>query len=63
VWDFPRSYGHMLDCLGVLATNFGKPDARWEKFPRRDVFIADKDGRFRQRTDSPRGRVRFDVPQ
>ena len=28
----------------VLATNFGKPAALFEKFPRRDVFIADKDG-------------------
>jgi len=29
----------------VLATNFGKPAALFEKFPRKDVFIADKDGR------------------
>jgi oxalate decarboxylase len=28
----------------VLATNFGKPAALFEKFPHRDVFIADKDG-------------------
>jgi oxalate decarboxylase len=30
--------------LDVLATNFGKPASMFEKFPRRDVFIADKDG-------------------
>ncbi len=29
----------------VLATNFGKPPAVFEKFPHKDVFIADKDGR------------------
>jgi len=28
----------------VLATNFSKPAALFENFPRRDVFIADKDG-------------------
>ncbi len=28
----------------VLATNFGKPAGLFEKFPSRDVFIADKDG-------------------
>ena len=28
----------------VLAKNFGKPAALFEKFPRRDVFIADKGG-------------------
>ena len=28
----------------VLATNFGKPEALFKKFPRKDVFIADKDG-------------------
>jgi oxalate decarboxylase len=28
----------------VLATNFGKPAALFEKFPHKDVFIADKDG-------------------
>ncbi|APW64040.1 cupin domain-containing protein [Paludisphaera borealis] len=28
----------------VLATNFSKPAALFEKFPRADVFIADKDG-------------------
>jgi oxalate decarboxylase len=28
----------------VLATNFGKPAALFEAFPRRDVFIASKDG-------------------
>jgi oxalate decarboxylase len=31
--------------LDVLATNFKKPSAVFEKFPRSDVFIADKDGR------------------
>jgi oxalate decarboxylase len=29
--------------LDVLATNFGKPVTLFEKFPKRDVFIADKD--------------------
>jgi len=29
----------------VLATNFGKPASVFEKFPRKDVFIADKNGR------------------
>jgi oxalate decarboxylase len=28
----------------VLATNFGKPAALFEKFPKKDVFISDKDG-------------------
>ncbi len=28
----------------VLATNFGKPAALFEKFPRKDVFITDQDG-------------------
>ncbi len=28
----------------VLATNFGKPASLFEKFPHKDVFIADKDG-------------------
>jgi oxalate decarboxylase len=28
----------------VLATNFGKPAALFEKFPRKDVFITDKEG-------------------
>jgi oxalate decarboxylase len=28
----------------VLATNFGKPASLFETFPRKDVFIADKDG-------------------
>jgi hypothetical protein len=28
----------------VLATNFGKPAALFEKFPRKDVFITDKGG-------------------
>ena len=27
----------------VLATNFGKPAELFEKFPRKDVFIADKE--------------------
>jgi len=31
--------------LDVLATNFGKPPALFEKFPHKDVFIADKKGR------------------
>ncbi|HTU16924.1 MAG TPA: cupin domain-containing protein [Gemmataceae bacterium] len=30
--------------LDVLATNFGKPEALFKKFPRKDVFIADKHG-------------------
>jgi oxalate decarboxylase len=30
--------------LDVLATNFGKPGSVFEKFPHRDVFIADKHG-------------------
>jgi oxalate decarboxylase len=30
--------------LDVLATNFGKPEALFKKFPRKDVFIADKQG-------------------
>ena len=30
--------------LDVLATNFSKPTALFEKFPHRDVFIAGKDG-------------------
>jgi oxalate decarboxylase len=30
--------------LDVLATNFGQPAALFDKFPHRDVFIADKDG-------------------
>jgi oxalate decarboxylase len=28
----------------VLATNFGKPAGLFEKFPRKDVFITDKEG-------------------
>jgi len=31
--------------LDVLATNFGKTAALFEKFPRKDVFIADKEGK------------------
>jgi oxalate decarboxylase len=31
--------------IDVLATNFGKPASTFEKFPRKDVFIADKDGK------------------
>ncbi|HEY7312870.1 MAG TPA: cupin domain-containing protein [Gemmataceae bacterium] len=30
--------------LDVLATNFGKPAALFEKFPHKDVFITDKEG-------------------
>jgi oxalate decarboxylase len=30
--------------LDVLATNFSKPVSQFEKFPRKDVFIADKEG-------------------
>ncbi len=30
--------------LDVLATNFGKPAALFEKFPKKDVFITDKKG-------------------
>jgi oxalate decarboxylase len=30
--------------IDVLATNFGQPAALFEKFPKKDVFIADKDG-------------------
>jgi oxalate decarboxylase len=29
----------------VLATNFSRPPSLFEKFPRRDIFIADKDGK------------------
>jgi oxalate decarboxylase len=29
----------------VLATNFGKPASLFEKFPRRDVFISDRNGK------------------
>jgi oxalate decarboxylase len=29
----------------ILATNFGKPASLFEKFPKKDVFIADKNGR------------------
>ena len=29
----------------VLATNFGKPASLFEKFPHKDVFVADKEGR------------------
>jgi oxalate decarboxylase len=29
----------------VLATNFGKPAALFEKFPHKDIFITDKNGR------------------
>ena len=31
--------------IDVLATNFGKSPGLFEKFPRRDVFIADKEGK------------------
>jgi oxalate decarboxylase len=30
--------------LDVLATNFSKPGSVFEKFPRRDVFITNKEG-------------------
>jgi oxalate decarboxylase len=30
--------------LDVLATNFGKPASLFEKFPKHDVFLTDKDG-------------------
>jgi len=30
--------------LDVLATNFGRPEALFKKVPRKDVFIAGKDG-------------------
>ena len=43
----------------VLATNFGKPAALFEKFPHKDVFITDKPGRV----VGPRGGAcRFLVP-
>jgi len=29
----------------VLATNFGRPASLFEKFPRKDIFLADKDGK------------------
>ncbi len=31
--------------LDVLATNFNQPPALFEKFPHKDVFVADKDGK------------------
>src|SRR5579862_620205 len=37
----------------VLATNFGQPEALFEKFPHRDVFIADKDGPERSAPERP----------
>ena len=36
-----RPEGNATD---VLATNFGKPAALFEKFPLKDVFITDKEG-------------------
>ncbi len=39
--------------LDVLATNFGKPAALFEKFPRRDVFITDKDGPEKSAPERP----------
>jgi len=30
--------------VDVLATNFSQPAAVFEKFPKKDVFISDKDG-------------------
>ena len=37
----------------VLATNFGKPASLFEKFPHRDVFIADKDGPEKSAPEQP----------
>ena len=37
----------------VLATNFGKPAALFEKFPHQDVFIADKDGPEKSAPERP----------
>jgi oxalate decarboxylase len=37
----------------VLATNFGKPAGLFERFPHRDVFIADKDGPERSAPERP----------
>jgi len=28
----------------VLATNFGRPETLFKKFPRKDIFIVGKDG-------------------
>jgi oxalate decarboxylase len=38
----------------VLATNFGKPAALFNRFPRRDVFIADRSGREQPLPQQPR---------
>jgi oxalate decarboxylase len=37
----------------VLATNFGKPAALFEKFPRQDVFIAAKGGPEKSGPEQP----------
>lgn len=37
----------------VLATNFGKPTTLFEKFPHRDVFIADRDGPEKSAPERP----------
>ena len=39
--------------VDVLATNFSKPASLFEKFPRRDVFIADKDGADKSESHQP----------
>jgi oxalate decarboxylase len=39
--------------IDVLATNFGKPAAVFEKFPRKDVFIADKNGSEKSSSERP----------
>jgi oxalate decarboxylase len=39
--------------LDVLATNFSKPAALFEKFPRQDVFIADKNGPEKSAPERP----------
>ena len=42
----------------VLATNFGKPASLFEKFPRKDVFIASKDGDLTTQARAARDRQR-----
>jgi oxalate decarboxylase len=39
--------------LDVLATNFSKPTALFEKFPRQDVFISDKNGPEKSAPERP----------
>jgi len=39
--------------VDVLATNFSKPASLFEKFPHRDVFIADKDNAERSESQQP----------